>query len=271
MKNDRVQRFILNHILECLTIALWIIAAMLTTRFMTVDNILSLLKNASMKGVLAVGMTVVIICGMIDLSVSSTVACTSVVMGLTFKALGMNFGAFIAALIIMVVIAGVMASVHSVFIIKYDMPPMIVTMATMKGLFGIAGLLCNGYPVTTFPQWFSMLGGAKLAFGFPSAAIWFIAMIIVFSIVLNRTKLGRDIYATGGNKEAAHLAGINTVKVRWIALFIVQIAAVFAGIILSAQLRAGNHSYAQDWGMDIICSVIIGGSSFAGGKGKICI
>ena len=84
-----------------------------------------------------------------------------------------------------------------------------------------------------------------------------------FSFILSRTKFGRDVYATGGNLQAAKLSGINVNRTRWFAYFLVQIVAIAAGIILSSQVRAGNHSYAQDWGLDIISSVIIGGTSFA--------
>lgn len=269
MSTIKLKRFFMSHMLECFVVVIWILASLVTDKFLTGANILNILKNASMKGVLACGMTCVIICGLMDLSVSSTVAMTGIVIGMSFGSIPNGAIALLVGLAIMVAVAAIMASTHAFFIIKYSMPPMIVTMATMKLLYGVAGLLCSGYPITTFPQWYGKLGGGKLFGFFPSAAIWFIGAVIVFSFVLYRTKLGRNIYATGGSPEAARLSGINTTAARWSSLFFVQLMAVFAGVILSSQLRAGNHSYAQDWGLDIISSVIIGGTSFAGGVGKI--
>lgn len=266
---DRSKKAAINNLLLIFVIAIWIVAAALSDKFLTVNNLLNLLKTSSMKGVLAVGMTIAIICGQIDMSTSSTVATTGVVIGMCFAAIPNEGVAFAVGLLIMLLIGAGMASVHSFFVIKYDMPAMIVTMATMKLLYGICGLLCNGYPITTFPTWYSNLGGAKLFGWLPSASVWFVASIVICSFILNRTKFGRDVYATGGNLVAAKLSGINVNATRWFAYFVVQLVSICSGIILSSQVRAGNHSYAQDWGLDIIASVIIGGSSFSGGVGTI--
>lgn len=269
MNGTKIKKFILNHILECFILVIWILAAFLSDKFLTSANLLNILKNASMKGVLAVGMTIAIISGFMDLSISSTVSMTGIVIGMLFARMNNNPMALVIGVLIMIVVAAIMASIHAFFVIKYMMPAMIVTMATMKVLYCVSGLLCNGYPITTFPTWYGKLGSAKIFGFFPAASVWFIIAIIVFSFLLKKTKLGRNIYATGGNLEAAHLSGINTTLTRWMAMFFVQLTAVCSGIILSSQLRAGNHSYAQDWGLDMISSVIIGGASFAGGVGKI--
>ena len=266
---QKLKSFALDNVLLVFVIVLWICASLLSNKFLTINNLLNLLKTASMKGTLAVGMTVAIICGQIDMSVSSTVAMTGVVLGMTFARVPNEPVALILGLLIMVCVGAAMASIHSFFVIRYNMPPMIVTMATMKGLYGITGLLCNGYPITTFPTSYSNLGGAKLFGWFPSASLWFIAAIVIVSFILGRTKFGRDVYATGGNLQAAKLSGINVNRTRWFAYFVVQLTAIASGIILSSQVRAGNHSYAQDWGLDIISSVIIGGASFSGGVGKV--
>lgn len=267
--SHKIRNFLLNNLLLVFVIILWIFASFLSKKFLTTNNLLNLLKTASMKGTLAVGMTVAIICGQIDMSVSSTVAMTGVVLGMCFAAIPNPYVALVVGILVMLFVGVAMASAHSFFVIKYNMPPMIVTMATMKLLYGFCGLLCNGYPITTFPTFYSKLGGAKLFGWLPSASIWFIVSIIVVSFILSRTKFGRDVYATGGNLQAAKLSGINVNRTRWFAYFLVQIVAIAAGIILSSQVRAGNHSYAQDWGLDIISSVIIGGTSFAGGVGTV--
>lgn len=269
MKKNQIKRWALKNILLLLVVILWIAASLMTDKFLSGNNIFNIIRNASMKGTIAVGMTLVIISGEIDLSISSTVAMTTIVVGLCFAALGDSVAAILAAVGIMVVISVVMASIHSFFIIKYHVPSMVATMATMKLLFGIAGLTCKGYPVTTFPSWYSNLGGGTIFGGFPTAGIFFIIAIIIFSVILKYTKYGRNIYATGGNIEASRLSGINTTLTKWIAFFIVQLLAVCAGIILSSQVRAGNHSYAQEWGMDVVCSVVVGGTSFSGGVGTI--
>lgn len=269
MNKNNIKRLALKNILLILVVLIWIVSALLTDKFMTSSNIFNIIRNASMKGVIAVGMTTVIICGEIDLSISSTVAMTTIVTGLCFSLFGDGVGALFIALLIMIGISLAMASIHAFFVIKYRVPAMIATMATMKLLFGIAGLTCKGYPVTTFPSWYSNLGGGQILGGFPTAGIFFVVSIVVFGVILKYTKYGRNVYATGGNLEAARLSGINTTFTRWMAYFIVQLMAVCAGIILSSQVRAGNHSYAQDWGLDIICSVIVGGTSFNGGIGTV--
>ncbi len=270
MSGTKIKKFLLNHILECFVLVLWVFATFMSDSFLTSANLLNILKNASMKGVLAVGMTIAIISGFMDLSISSTVATTGIVIGLLFGAMPNSEPlALVLGILIMIVVCAIMASIHAFFVIKYNMPAMIVTMATMKILYCVAGLLCNGYPITSFPKWYGNLGGAKIFGFFPAAGIWFIIAVVIFSFLLKKTKLGRNIYATGGNLEASHLSGINTTKTRWLAMFFVQLTALCSGIILSSQLRAGNHTYAQDWGLDMISSVIIGGASFSGGVGKV--
>lgn len=258
-----------KYILFILLFAVVVIMSFVNEYFFTSTNFFNILKNMALHGICAYGMTLVIISGLIDLSISSTVAMAGICIGLSCTYMGETASSVIIGLVISLILGAIIGFVNTFFIYKFNLPPMIATMSMMYIVYGFCALVTAGFPVTTFPSWYSKIGNGKIWGVVPTAAIFLLVLFIVFYIFLQKSKIGRDIYAVGGNQEAARLTGINVFKTRAFCMIAVQICAVIAGLLLSSQCRAGNFNYAKDWGMTVISAVVIGGTSFDGGLGKI--
>lgn len=263
-----------QYLLELLLLVLIAVMAFASPYFLTPGNFLNILRNISMQGILAFGMTMVIICGEIDLSVSSTVAMSGVMIGLCWGKWGSSgvmpgWFVFLIGILSACAVGTVTGLVNTYFVTKFKMPSMIVTLAMMNVLYGICAMISNGFPVVTFPGWYSTIGAGFTMEVIPNAAIFMLIVFLLIYIIMHKTKLGRDVYASGGNAEAARLSGINVVRTKAVCMVLVQITAVISGIILSSQVMAGNFTFAKDWGMTVISSVIIGGASFNGGIGTM--
>ena len=264
--------WIRTSILELILLIICIILAFNAEGFFSQGNLLNILRNVSMQGIIAFGMTMVIICGEIDLSVGSAVAfagCLTAFLTQSFAAMGMPLGlAVVLASLISIAVGFVIGSFNGFVRNKFNVPTFIITLAWMKGLTGVAGLITGGFPITSFPDWFNFVGGGYL-FGIPFPAIIFVIVFILMYFIMEFTTFGRSIYAVGGNVEAARLSGIKVLRVRIMVMAIVAGLAALAGIMQSAQIMSGNPTTATGWELDVIAAVIIGGTSLMGGEGKI--
>jgi len=271
------KNFVLDHIIEVLLIILVVVMTFASKTFFTWPNWANIFRNMSMKGVIAFGMTMVIIAGQIDLSIGSTVALSGVIIARCCRdlpdATGMSLTmACIIGIVISFVIAIVMGIVHGYAQHKFGMPSFIVTLASLNLLYGLAGMLCGGFPIANeFPDWFNKIGTGKIggAQGLPIPAIILLGVFVIFYFVMNYTTTGRSIYAVGGNPESARLSGINVLATKIIVFASVQCMCVIAGMINSAQVIAGSYSFGRGWEVDVISAVVIGGTSMLGGIGKV--
>lgn len=265
---DRVKR----SMLEIILLVLCVILAFRAEGFFSTANLLNVLRNVSMQGIIAFGMTMVIISGEIDLSVGSAVAfagCLAAVLTKILSAAGLPVPlAVMLAICCCLIVGFAIGSFTGLVRTRYNVPTFITTLAWMTALRGISYLITNGFPVTSFPEWYNFLGGGYL-FGIPFPAIVFIAIFIVVSIVMNYTTFGRSIYAVGGNAEAARLSGINVTRIKILVMGIVALLAALAGIMQSAEIMAGTATTATMWELEIIAAVIIGGTSLTGGVGTV--
>lgn len=256
--------------LEIILVVVFIVATFLSPSFLTSGNLLNVLRTASLKGVIAFGMTFVIICGEIDLSIGSTVGLSGIIAALILKAtLASGMNGLLAGIIAIggtLIACALIGLINGLLMTYFNMPSFIVTLGMVNVLYGAAALLAP-YPVTGLPEWYKWFGSGTL-FGFlPVPAVFLALFFVVTLIVLRKTKFGRSVYAVGGNAESARLSGINVRKVRIIVMMIVQFCAGFAGIMMSAQVMSGTYTFGRGWEMDVIASVIIGGASLAGGLG----
>lgn len=260
-----------DFLLEGLLLVLIVVMTFANKHFMTVNNMFNILRNVAMQGIVAFGMTMVIINGEIDLSVGSTVAMSGIIFGLCYKKFTAlpTTGVFVIALLIALFFATVIGLVNTFFVIKFKMPSMITTIATMNIIYGICALVTDGFPVLSFSAGFKKIGSIKLFGQVPISALYLVIVFLIILFVMNKTKFGRNVYACGGNAEAARLSGINVVLNKALTFIIVQWTAVISGIILSSQVQAGNFNYAKDWSLTIISSVVIGGASLNGGVGSV--
>jgi ribose transport system permease protein len=227
-----------------------------------------------MQGIVALGMTMVIIAGEIDLSVGSAVAFAGCwTAWLTGFFLGAPFGlspVFAVALaVLLTVLTGLVPGIITgILRTRYGVPSFITTLALLTGLSGAAELLTNGFPLTPFPEWYGTFGGGYLL-GIPVPAILFIGTFAIVSVLMNHTVFGRSVYAVGGNAEAARLSGIPVARIKTGVLVLTAGLAAVAGILQSSEIMSGTATTAKGWELDIIAAVIIGGTSLTGGAGTV--
>ena len=253
-----------QFVMELVLLVLCIGLAFKAPNFFTVANALNILQSESMKGIIAFGMTMVIISGEIDLSVASMVALSG-----CFLAYLTALGVPIAIGIPLAILLGATIGSFTGFLrSKFRVPSFITTLALLTGLRGAALMLTGGFALTPFPDWYNFLGGGTVL-GIPVPALLFLLTFAAVHVLMNHTAFGRAVYAVGGNAEAARLSGINVSNVRVSVLAITAGLAALAGTLLSSRMLSGDPTVAQGWELDVIAAVIVGGTSLNGGAGKV--
>ncbi|MEG4807364.1 ribose ABC transporter permease [Microcoleus sp. F8-D3] len=245
-------------------IAICIIFSLVTPNFLSVGNLINVIRQASINIVLATGMTFVILTGGIDLSVGSILGVTAVVGVLVSLVPGLGWFAVPGALI-----AGVFLGLINGSLVAYlGLPPFIVTLGSYTALRGVAYLVANGTTVINRNLNFAWVGNNYVG-PIPWLVIIAFLAVLVSWFVLRRTVLGRHIYAVGGNIRAARLTGI---KVSRVLLFVYGVSGLLSGLggIMSAsRLYSATGMLGQGYELDAIAAVILGGTSFTGGIGTI--
>jgi ribose/xylose/arabinose/galactoside ABC-type transport system permease subunit len=272
----KIQIFLLDHIIELCLIILIIALTFGANGFMTWANWMNILRANSLKGVIAFGMTMVIIAGLIDLSIGSIVGLAGVIVAVVCRDLtGMGIDINVACIIgILICLVQAVSTgwLHGFFQHKTGMPAFIVTLVTLNIFLGLAGRLSGGFPIANqFPEWFNQLGGGRIGGpnGIPIPAIILVASFFIVWFIMEYTTTGRAVYAVGGNPESARLSGINVGKTKIIAFVTVQILAVISGFMTAGQVMAGTFTFGKGWELDVIAAVVVGGTSFTGGAGKV--
>ena len=245
-------------------VAICVIFSLVTPNFLSVGNLINVIRQASINIVLATGMTFVILTGGIDLSVGSILGVTAVVGVLVSLVPGLGWFAVPAALI-----AGVFLGLLNGSLVAYlGLPPFIVTLGSYTALRGVAYLVANGTTVINRDLNFAWVGNNYVG-PIPWLAIIAFLAVLASWFVLRRTVLGRHIYAVGGNIRAARLTGI---KVSRVLLFVYGVSGLLSGLggIMSAsRLYSATGMLGQGYELDAIAAVILGGTSFTGGIGTI--
>lgn len=241
-----------------------LIFSVLSNRFLTIDNFFNVLRQVSTDGIIAMGMTLVIIAGGIDLSVGSVFAfagtlCCGLIEG------GMHFT---LAILIALFVSGLFGFFNGLLIAKVNMPPFIVTLATMQIIRGVAYLYSHGSPIRAIDNSFNMLGNGYAGV-VPVPVIIFLLITIAAYMILHRSKLGMYIYAVGGNKNCAVFSGIKTKKVEIQVYVISALCAAMSGIIMASRMYSGQPTSGSGIEMDAIAATVLGGASFSGGAGRI--
>lgn len=244
---------------------LWSALAVLSPSFLTVTNVTNIFVNAAPLALAAAGLTVVIIAGDLDLSVGSVMALVSTASALLMVRYDIYW---VLALFIGLLIGTAVGAVNGLLSTILNIPSFIATLAMMSTVRGIALVLSDGRAVTGIPTGVTSIATTSIL-GL-SIAIWFpIVVIPTVGFILARTSLGLNIYAVGGNREAAKIAGVPIRRTRVIVLSLSGAMAGFAGIIITARLGVGSPIIAQDLILDAIAAVVIGGTSLFGGVGRM--
>lgn len=237
----------------------------LDSLYLTPNNLIDIIDQTVVNGLLALGMTLVIITGGIDLSVGSSMAIVMVVVG-KFLNSGMNI--YLAA-ILGIAIGASLGFINGFLIAKMKLQPFIATMGTSSVYRGIAYLITGGWPVLNIPQSFRNLFDGDIIGSISSSVVIFIGAMIVISIVLKRTRLGTYLYSTGNNEEATRLSGVNVDKTKIWAYVISGICVALTAMITLAKLGTGEPAAGQGYETNAIAATAVGGTSLAGGVGSI--
>jgi ribose/xylose/arabinose/galactoside ABC-type transport system permease subunit len=266
MSISRIGEFISRSGLMVGLILLFVLLALFAPNFLSSRNLLNVLRAVAFNGMIACGMTFVIISGDIDVSVGSAVAWASSLLGVLAIKQGWPLGlAVIFVLLQAVAIHSLAAFIRA----KWAVPAFVVTLALFMSLRGAARLITNAYPITPFPDSFSFWGGGYVAGVIPVPAILMVLMFIIFHFLSTRTVFGRSVYSVGGNEEAARLSGIPIWRTRITIFALTGFLAAFSGIVLSSRIMSGSSNIAEGLEFEVIAAVIIGGTSLMGGEGSI--
>ncbi|MBK7998703.1 MAG: ABC transporter permease [Verrucomicrobia bacterium] len=240
--------------------------------FLKTDNLLNIANQIVVIAIIAIGMTLVIITGGIDLSVGSIVALSAVVTTWLIARVAGAEQASVTAMILAcaagVAVGAAMGLFSGVMITGFAIPPFIVTLAMMLVGSGFAYLLARGESIYQIPESFIWLGRGTVA-GVPNSVVLMLVLYFVAHVVMSRMALGRYVYAVGGNREAARLSGVPVVTVLLLAYTLSGALAGLGGVITASQLKSGSPNYGTMYELYVIAAVVVGGTSLSGGEGKI--
>jgi ribose transport system permease protein len=242
-------------------------------------NLINVLRQITYNCILAIGETFVIITAGIDLSVGSLISLGGVVMALFVNAMPLNGFALMAATLAVGLAVGSLAGyINALPVVKLNLPPFITTLAMMQMARGLSYTLSHGQPIALRTNAFDGIGigfvpGTALpAAGFPGvpiAVVWMAAVAAILAVVLGRTRLGRYVYAIGGNEEAARLAGVDVGRVKTFVYTISGACAAIVGLLLMARFSSGSPQTGTGYELQAIAAAVVGGTSLMGGRGTV--
>ena len=257
----KVKEFVKKNTLFIVFLVTCAIFSVATDSFLTVSNITDVVRTNTINGLLAVGLTYVILSGGIDLSVEATVCLAGLVAG------------YLSPMPVVAVLAGVMMGVaiglfNGLMLEKSGVQPFIFTLAMSRLLRGVVLAITKGKNYYTIDSSFTAIVRSSV-FGIPSLIIMFVVIVVITYFALNRARYGRYIYAVGSNEEAARLSGIRTHRIKVSAYVIAGMLSGLAGVLLTARLSGAETNAGDGWSLDAVSAVIIGGTSLRGGRGGI--
>lgn len=267
------QKYAIMIIFLVMVIAL----SILSPAFLQTRNLLNVVRQISVIGLVAIGVTMVIITGGTDLSSGSVIAVAAVVAASLAQRpdwAAAKYPALTGLPVIVPIIAGLIVGaiaglINGVVVAKTKIPPFIATLGMMTAARGLALLYADGRPISSLIDSYNFIGQGEVL-GIPFPIIVFLTMAIITHILLNNTKFGRHVYAVGGNKQAALVSGINVSKYLILVYTYAGFLAGMAGIVLSARISSGQPGLGVGYELDAIAAAVIGGTSFSeGGVGTI--
>lgn len=254
---------------------LCIVLTILSDKFFTAENGLNVLRQTAVNICIATGMTLVVLTAGIDLSVGSVLAlCGAVAAGLlkngvALQSLDLFIGFTVLGAVIVGIIIGYLSGLFNGFVItKFSVPPFVATLAMLTIARGLTMLYTKGQPISNLGSGFAYIGTGSFI-GIP-VPVWIAAMVVLLAVfITQKTKLGRYIYAIGGNEVAAKYSGINISKVKMIVYALAGAFAAIGGIIVTSRLDSAQPNAGISYELDAIAAVVIGGTSLGGGRGTI--
>lgn len=247
-------------------ILLVIIISALNSAFLEPSNLFNLLRQVSINGLIAFGMTFVILTGGIDLSVGSTLALSSAMIAILMVS-GVDS---IVALLIGCIFGAILGAINGLLITLGKMAPFIATLATMTVFRGLTLVITDGNPITNLNGSYAFqLFGRGYFLGIPVPAVTMFITFMILYIILHKTVFGRQTYAMGGNEKAAFISGIKVNKLKVMIYSLAGLMSAMAGAILTSRLNSAQPTAGMSYELDAIAAVVLGGTSLTGGKGRI--
>jgi ribose/xylose/arabinose/galactoside ABC-type transport system permease subunit len=244
-----------------------IVFAIIAPEFFSVPNLINVALSIAITGILAVGMTAVILTGGIDLSVGSAAALAGVIAAMIASS-GGGFGAVVLGGLAALGIGLAVGLFNGIMVAQFRVPPFVTTLAMLTICRGLAFIVTGGRAIGDLPSSFEFLGKRRLA-GVPVPVILMLAIFVIGWFVLKRMAFGRYVYAVGGNREAAYLAGVNTKGVTLLVYVFNGLLVGLAGLVLASRLGAGVPNAGLQYELDVIAAVVVGGTSLNGGRGSV--
>ena len=240
--------------------------------FLTPVNLRNITSQIAVIAILAIGMTMVIITAGIDLSVGSMIALSAVVAASIIEQMGgaaeAGTSVFLIASLAGVIVCTLSGAFTGIMVSQFSIPPFIATLAMMQVLRGIAFKIADNETISDVPASFQWLGNG-ISYGIPNCVILMIILYALAHIMMNKTTLGRYIYAIGANAEASRMSGISPKNIKFIVYAICGATAGLGGIVMASQLQSGAGNYGVTYELMVIAAVVVGGTSLFGGKGKV--
>lgn len=244
---------------------LFLIMSFSAQNFFSYDNFLNILRTVSTNSFLAIGVMMAIMLAGIDLTGGSLIALSGCITVITMTAI--NVPIWLA--VILGCLTGLVVGLVNGLVISYTgMHPFIVTLAMQSICRGIAYLVANGSPVSTSDDSFSEIGNGYLG-PIPLPIVYMVIFLVLQFLLLNKTRIGRHVYAVGGNRTAAKYSGINIHKVEIMVYSISGLLAGFAGVVLASRMSSGQPAVGVGFETDAIAAAVLGGTSFFGGTGTV--
>lgn len=245
-------------------IVIFVAMAVVNDNFLTTNNLSNVARQVSINAIIAVGMTCAILTGGIDLSVGPVMALSGTVTA------GLMVAGFPpeAAVLGGLMVGALFGAGNGAFVAYAKMPPIIVTLATMGIARGLALIYTGGYPISGLPDGFALLGRGDFL-GIQLPILVMLVVYLLAYILLNKTPVGRYIYAIGGNEEAARLSGVRVSRYKLMVYTLSGLTAALAGIVLTSRLMSGQPNAGIGFELDAIAAVVLGGTAIAGGRGAI--
>ncbi|KUO74570.1 MAG: sugar ABC transporter permease [Clostridia bacterium BRH_c25] len=241
-------------------ITLWAILLAVSPTFRTIENGINILRQVAVNGIMAIGMTFVIMTGGIDLTVGSLIAVSGVVTG---SLLVVNPQNVVFAVLAGIIVCGLFGAMNGAFVAYADVPPFVATLAGMTIARGFAYVYSNGKPYTLASEGFRVIGKGY------APIIIFLVILLIAHTILSKLKFGRYIYATGGNQRAAMASGVMVKRVLIKVYILSGILAGISGVVLASRTNSGQPAVGMGYETDAIAAAVIGGTSMTGGSGTI--
>ena len=255
-ETKRAKALVSEYFIFVIFIALVVVLTCLKPSFIQPANLVNILKQASINGILAFGMMFVIIAGGFDMSVGSTVAFT----GILAAMLGQGQYPIIVPLVVAMLGGLAVGVVNGVGVAVGNLPPFIMTLGTMTAVRGLALLISDGKPIIGISETYKSVAASSI-FGIPMLAVFLVVIILICSFVLSKTVYGRNLLA-------ARVSGINTTKIRISTFAIAGLLAGLSGFLMTSRVTIGQPTAAESYEMDAITACVVGGVSMSGGVGK---